>query len=293
MRFPHTRTRLVPSMSPSPSPIANVHYKRNEGTFGDRAGFAEHRRHVMGVIAGAANSTRPSLCVLGAGNGNDLDLDILANHFDEICLVDLDTAALQQCVSRLPQAIARRITLKAGVDLSGILPTLDALQAQRSISHDQISELSELAREFPPQIELGRWDVVVSTCLVSQLIDSVVMAVGAEHPGCSDLILSVRDGHLGGIAALTKDRGASILITDFVSSDTLPQLPQVPEAELQSLVHHAVSNRNFFTGLNPAVLLERMHDWSLRRNVAVKTHPAWRWTLGPRCFAVCAIEIAP
>ncbi|MFG0263157.1 MAG: hypothetical protein ACF788_12265 [Novipirellula sp. JB048] len=277
----------------SSSPITDLHYRRNAATAGDRDGFAEHRRQVMNVILGAASSTRRRLCLLGAGNGNDLDLEILANQFEAICLVDLDPAALRHCVARLPSQLASRITLQPGIDVSGILPALNSLHAQPAMSPEQIAQLASRARTAPAQLELGRWDVVVSTCLVSQLIDSVVIALGADHPACDELILSVRDGHLGGLGAWTHKRGASILITDFVSSDTLPELPGIRETQLQSCVHHAVAQRNFFTGLNPAVLLARMRELGRHRNATPQTHPAWRWTLGPRCYAVCAIELAP
>ncbi len=273
-------------MTSLPSPIARVHFERNRCTRGDRDAFSGHRSQVTELIVNTASPSHRRLCLLGVGNGNDVDLEILASHFDEICLVDLDTAALQQCVDGLSATAASRTTLRAGVDLSCILSQLDLLHAEPSVPQQTMDALVSMARDLPSQIDLGQWDVVVSTCLLSQLVDSVFIAVGAGHPRSADLVMAVRDGHLAQLAALAGDRGKILLITDFVSSDTLPELRHVSADQLQSLVHQAVANRNFFTGLNPAVLLHRLQ----KDSVLVKPYPAWRWNLGPRCFAVCALE---
>ncbi|WP_442508984.1 hypothetical protein SH528x_000529 [Novipirellula sp. SH528] len=273
-------------MTSSPSPIARVHFERNQCTRGDRDAFAEHRRQVTELIANTASTSHRRLCLLGVGNGNDVDLEVLARRFDEIGLVDLDDTALRRCVDGLSAMAASRMTLHAGVDLSCVLSHLDSLHAEPSVSEQTLDALALMARDLPPQIDLGQWDVVVSTCLLSQLIDSVFIAIGPDHPRSAELVLAVRDGHLAQLSAMTGGHGKSLLITDFVSSDTLPELLHVSDDQLQSLVHHAVANRNFFTGLNPAVLLHRLQ----KDNVLVKPYPAWRWNLGTRCFAVCAIE---
>ena len=58
----------------------------NAESFDQWAGFADHRRRVSGLLA-----TGPGrLCVLGAGNANDLDLATLLEVHREVHLVDLD-----------------------------------------------------------------------------------------------------------------------------------------------------------------------------------------------------------
>ncbi|EMI20390.1 hypothetical protein RMSM_02672 [Rhodopirellula maiorica SM1] len=240
------------------------------------------------MIASTASPSHRRLCLLGVGNGNDVDLEVLANHFDEICLVDLDEASLRQCVDGLSVTAANRTKMRGRVDLSCVLSQLDSLHGNVAVPGQTLDDLVSMARDLPPKIDLGRWDVVVSTCLLSQLIDSVFIAVGPTHPRSTELALAVRDGHLAQLEAVVCEGGKTLLITDFVSSDTLPQLRDVASDSLQSLVHQAVANRNFFTGLNPAVLLQQMR----KGQVSVKAYPAWRWVLGPRCFAVCAVETA-
>ena len=87
---------------------------------------------------------------------------------------------------------------------------------------------------------------------------------------------------------LTAAEGTALLITDFVSSDTLPQLKQVPDDELEPLLAGAIADRNFFTGVNPGVLMRQMESIG---GGASRLHPPWRWTMGSRTYAVCAVSM--
>jgi hypothetical protein len=96
-------SQLADSHSP-----AEVHSQRNRLTRDNWSAFAPHRNRVTEMILNAArdrsadlDQTRlPTLCVLGAGNGNDIDFDKIADHYSEITLVDLDCDALQACLDR-------------------------------------------------------------------------------------------------------------------------------------------------------------------------------------------------
>ncbi|MCA9022365.1 MAG: hypothetical protein KDA74_19585, partial [Planctomycetaceae bacterium] len=55
---------------------------------------AAHRNLITGYLTELAQSSRGRLCVLGAGNCNDLDLQKLSQVYSEIHLVDLDESAL-------------------------------------------------------------------------------------------------------------------------------------------------------------------------------------------------------
>lgn len=126
--------------------------------------FASHRATVTSHLVAAlhdngerASDARKSLSVLGAGNSNDLDLPTLLRTYDDVHLVDIDAQSLQNGVrkqladvlswfdvgsleSRLEsqqptQSAAssaqskqpiKRIHLHGGVDISGVLPALNA-----------------------------------------------------------------------------------------------------------------------------------------------------------------------
>src|SRR5204862_2271999 len=95
----------------------------NANVGGDREAFAGHRARVMALIETVARGG--SLCVLGAGNGSDLDVPALAKVFDEVHLVDLDGQALGRCVAALPAKVRGSVTAHAEVDLTGFLDRLD------------------------------------------------------------------------------------------------------------------------------------------------------------------------
>ncbi|MFK7777794.1 MAG: hypothetical protein QM501_06680, partial [Gimesia sp.] len=52
-----------------------------------------HRERITAHLTDLAGQQRPRLCILGAGNCNDLDLNQLSQVFKEIHLVDLDESA--------------------------------------------------------------------------------------------------------------------------------------------------------------------------------------------------------
>ena len=275
-----------------PYSLAKAHFERNRITRDDWQIFASHRTRVTELLIGAAGSDRPTLCVLGAGNGNDIDLSMLAERYQSITLVDLDPEALDHCVAKLPVHVAAQVETLAGVDLSGILSYLD-LAPEQPLPSPQIEAAATRARDQPPPAGLVQYDVVASTCLLTQMIDSVVARLGSDHPQFAPLVLALRDGHLKLISDLTARPGTGLLITDFVSSDTLPQLQTVPDEQLEALLAGAINSGNFFTGVNPAVLAQRFAEESICGGGArVQLYPPWRWQMGNRCYGVCALAMA-
>ena len=92
---------------------------------------------------------------------------------------------------------------------------------------------------------------------------------------------------------LLRPGGVGLLITDFVSSETYPELPNVSDSDLPATAARLISERNFFTGVNPMVLHALFRqDPRLAPFVAstALTNP-WLWDFGPRTYAVCAVQV--
>src|SRR5690349_18868166 len=81
--------------------------------------FAEHRRCLTALLAREAIAGRSRLCVLGAGNSNDLTA-LLAAH-REVHLVDIDSEALLRGAARQGVAKHPRLHLHGGLDLTATL----------------------------------------------------------------------------------------------------------------------------------------------------------------------------
>ena len=136
------------------------------------------------------------------------------------------------------------------------------------------------------------FDVVVSCCVLTQLIALPVDALGDKHPDLTRVALAVRTGHLRLMARLLRPGGHAVLLTDVVSSDTTPSLVRAADGSLPQILAQAVADGNFFTGVNPLALLAVFSsDAWLRGNVVVgELLGPWAWRVGPdRTYLVVAV----
>jgi hypothetical protein len=244
----------------------------------------------MRVVEEACGESGKTLCVLGPGNGNDIELTRLAQEFEKIMLVDLDEAALARAVARLDEDRAGRVERISQVDLSGILPVLESWVRHRNPPDAEITAVvrTAMAARRP---EVGTFDVVASTCMLTQLIDSVYMALQTEHPRCVELVMAVRNRHLEIILELLNPGGVGVLVTDFVATETAPELAQLDELLLPQVAAKWIEERNFFTGANPFAIRDYYNrsrgPGPCATNAQVKG--PWRWDIGAKQLAVCAV----
>lgn len=274
--------------------IAAEQRRRNAMTRGDWTGFADHRYVVTEQLTRGRDAPRGRLCVLGAGNVNDLDLRRLLSAYGEIHLVDIDRDAVSAGVARQGCDGDARLAIHAPCDVTGILAALqcDSSGAQ---ADERIGETLLAAVHAGPQIKitsLGQFDTVASTCLLTQLIDSVAIALGGLHPRLLDVVQAIRLRHARLMVDLLAPGGLGVLFTDVVSSDTAPELANVAAEDFAVAVAVCVARGNFFTGTNPAVLRALFLDDPLIAPSVAKAllvRP-WPWRLGPRTLAVCAVK---
>jgi hypothetical protein len=249
--------------------------------------FHEHRRRTTELLSAGAGR----LCVLGAGNGNDLDLPALRRHYDAIHLVDLDAEALRHGLAAQP--VADGVTAHGGIDATGVLDALPAWSGRTPISEDDLLLCRDRPREQVAPRLPGPFDVVASTCLLSQLVHAVVHSVGERHPRFLDVVKAVRLGHLYLMTALLAPGGTGLLISDVVSSDTVPPLASIPEDVFAEELTRIIDAHNHFHGVNPFVVepLFRSDPVLARQTADVRLLRPWRWRLTEwRTYAVWAIR---
>lgn len=275
------------------NPLARLQVDNNRSTADRWQLYAPHRRHVTDALTLLARFGSARLCVLGAGNCNDLDLPTLASVFRSIVLVDLDEDALRTGLARQGLVHSPALHLAAPIDVSCALDSLSSWQAMPTIPEDAFRHLREApAAEIPARLA-GPFDAVASTCLLSQLLMSAVRSPGEKHPQFVSILQAIRFGHLNLMLALTTPGGASLLVSDVVSSDACPELRAARDEHLPDLLNHLARTGNHFHGLNPN-LLHRL----------VWTEPAlacqvddvtplrpWKWNIGPRVYLVTALLI--
>ena len=258
--------------------------------------FENHRNQISQLIIDAlqkleSGNENPTLCVLGAGNGNDLDVAQLAKHFDSIHVLDIDRLALDRLWQRYEDQpeVQQKIQLVADVEFSGITSSLIELGENPTEAIVKSTYDQSLRVHYSTE---KKFDVVVSTCLLTQLIDAVVQTLGRENQWVVPLTIGVRDGHLNLMTSLCKADGQRVLITDFVSSDTMPELASADDSEsVLALARHAIDSRNFFTGANAFSIREKLVELNQVTNQdAVEIAPPWRWQIGQRYYLVTALS---
>lgn len=252
--------------------------------------FATHRRQVTSLLRNSSDHSR--LCVLGAGNCNDLDLATLIQSHQEVHLVDIDTDALIQGTTRQNLANHNRIYLHASIDLTGVLGQMTHWSSNTTLSKADIAACIDAPIRCLEKLP-GPFEVVASTCILSQLIKMIVDTIGEDHPQFVELIQAIRMGHLLLLMQLINSGSQGVLITDVVSSDTYRDLASVPIQNLSQVLVQLIRKGNFFHGVNPAVIVNLFRqDPVLSQQVAtLEPIGPWRWNLGPRHYAVIAVKI--
>ncbi len=127
--------------------------------------------------------------------------------------------------------------------------------------------------------------------MLTQLIDSIYMALPTDHPRCVELVMTVRNRHLEIILELLHPGGVGVLVTDFVATETAPELAQLDELLLPQAARHWIEQRNFFTGANPFAIRDYYNQSRQPGPFAedVQVKGPWRWDIGAKQLAVSAV----
>jgi hypothetical protein len=253
--------------------------------------YGPHRRRVTELLAGAGPGR--SLCLLGAGNCNDIDLGALAQRFESIHLVDLDAVALEGARRRQSPDVAARLHLHGGVDLTGVAPRLEGWRRGGAPPAELAALPAAGAARVTATLPRGH-DVVASCCVLSQLVDVCKLGLGAEHVGLIEVSCAVALLHLRTLLDLAAPGGAAWLVSDVASSDTYPLVELFGEREPLELLRELSASGNVFTGTDPRPL-----ERELRRSAvlaplagASRLEPPWLWTFSDdRTYLVYALEV--
>jgi hypothetical protein len=280
------------------SPIAFVEElkRRNANTREAWEPSANHRAQVTQLLRDAARDLPAPrrLCVLGAGNCNDLALGMLLDSYDEVHLVDLDADSLAAGVARQAPAAVNRIKSHGRMDVTGCLTQLAQDIRPESAAPERIGTWIERIRNLPPFPQPSPFHVVVSLGMLTQIAECALLLVGGpNHVRANELLFALRNHHIRKLLEMTRPGGLALLITDVVSSFTFPNLTILNDAELPNAMYEQVAMKNFFTGANPFALdaLVR-NDPVLKARVAtVEMLTPWRWNQGNRSLLMSGLKI--
>jgi hypothetical protein len=281
---------------PGPSHAVELQAKANRSTREHWAYFASHRAEVRKLVLPEVTefaSATPRLCVLGAGNCNDIDLKELTAAFSEVHLVDIDRVALEDAVRRQEVAGSARVRLHGGVDLTGIADVFPAWEKAPPTPAEVSAAAARATGRVVPPVG-GPFDVVLSPCLLSQLCGYAGDVLGRSHPRRRELLLALRTRHLRTVVDLLAPGGAGVVVCDVVSSTGYPELVGMKKEKLPDLLDRLTYTDRGFDGLSPASMRQALRD---DPTIAPLLGPLqlvapWLWHLGPaRAFLVYAMRL--
>jgi hypothetical protein len=258
------------------------------------AAYANHRARLTRLLTAVQRAD--GLCVLGAGNCDDLDLEPLIRTFGHIHLVDVDAEALERGRARLPAHVRDRVVPHAPCDLSGFIDHLDDWGDDLPPQGVLAARGRDVAREIAARIG-QTFDVVVSACALSQLAHPFQNSWALTGGEWQRLFDTITDVHLATLIALTRPGGTGVIACD-VLSHAGPALREIldrtPRAALAEVLAEAVRSGRLPANPDPHTLARRLEEGasgpSIERGpVRVHVTEPWLWDLGPTVQLVYGI----
>ncbi|HIK91336.1 MAG TPA: hypothetical protein EYG03_05020 [Planctomycetes bacterium] len=282
------------------SDLVRTHIDRNRETEGLTTAYTSHRDQIMQLITSTAadladgeDQKCSSIVLLGAGNCLDVDLAGVAELFQTIHLVDLDETAVQSVIKALPRQTGQ-FRVHAPADIAEPLLSLTSRDFRpEDDNREHCMQVLQALSSENGVADVPEADVVVSLCVLSQMVGSLSGLIGEDHPTFVNALKAVRMGHLRRMLSLLRPGGVAIFVSDIVSSDTAEQLTTATPEQLPEIVRTLVADRNFFSGTNPSVVLSELNVLSRLATGpdTVHTIDPWTWNLGDRTYAVYAFRI--
>lgn len=255
--------------------------------------FESHRQNQTDFILSSRDEPGGRLCVLGAGNCFDLDLHRAARFFDEVHLVDIDPHAVKKARERLESEEATRVHLHAPVDVSGANDKLEAWRDMK-VSPESLIAFPEAGAKAVAKRLPGPFDCVVSTCLVSQLLLTYRRILGERHQLFEAGLITLLVTHLRVLAALTKEGGHALLVTDVATDEIAPLHELDWNANAATVLQELAANNQIFNYLDPDLLASLAEQDPILRE-SVKLGPPekiWKWQNTPhRAFLVYGVKM--
>lgn len=260
--------------------------------------FASHRRALTELLMARREAALPAdagarLCVLGAGNCGDLDLERLASRYRSIHLVDIDPDALERARERQSARTRAAIVPVAPLDLSGMLEPIERWRA-RQVTPDELLAHPERTAVDIARALGGPFEVVVSACLLSQLHLTVRNVLSDAHPLFQAVGYTLNLTHLRTLSRLaTPGAGVALLVSDVATEQMAPLLGG-RERDLRELLEHLLRIGAVFDAVRPDALVRiACDDPSLLCELGASSIAgAWVWQNGlRRAFLVYALEL--
>lgn len=297
---PQGKPKLVGAMHDPVGWVSERERTANRNGLDSRELYASHRERLTSLVASFGGPGK-RLCLLGAGNCNDVDLELLCEHFAEVHLVDIDDRAVAGAISRQPEPIRGKLFAHAPFDLSGIFPALPAL---RALDADGLIPPNVFAVELLKLVHAssasliarlpGPFDVCVSCCISTQLSWALSEMLTREHPRLETLRLSLMMVHLRVLLGLRKaEGGTSLWVSDVSSTSLYPIEDALKVVSPRALLAQLLESGKVYSGGNPKMLESiQATDPSMAQSAPLEEYEPWLWKTKSRTYLVQAIRFS-
>jgi hypothetical protein len=253
--------------------------ERNRSTRSGFQRYAAHRAQQMALLGGLRGQR---LALLGAGNCNDVELPALARAFEELHLFDIDAEALNGAVERQSSAVQRACHLHPQ-DLSGVASQLQQWRAAEP--EPMAAQIAAWTNLCPLLTEVGQFDVVVSSCLLSQIAINLRDFFGLT-PALNSALFAAIGGHVLLATSLTKPGGTLLVISDCITN----QYPIHEETQARGAlgaIAHLAAQGAAFPGTDPELILSLVTSPEFPRPALER---GWIWELSDQQYLVYALK---
>jgi hypothetical protein len=209
-------------------------------------------------------------------------------------LVDIDAAALGRARERVSEAGRSRVCAHGPVDVSGFFVDLERW-GRMQVTPQEIMNAPAVGSKRVAAALPGPFDVVASTCLLTQLQLTLLEVLGETHQLFGALREFLTLTHLRTLAALTKPGGRALLITDLCEASVFPPGRPRDDADLGPLMDELVTLGHVIHSSHPVLIkLTLADDPVLKRSFeAPVVSSPWLWQNGPaRRFLCYGVEMA-
>jgi len=255
--------------------------RSNENSRGSQQRFAGHReRFTRAILERCTPQRGDRLCVLGAGNCNDLELSELGEQYAELHLVDLDEQALVHARDRQPRTLRERLVLHPNLDLSQLLGGLDGLRALEWEPEQFLRHPERAAASIAAKVG-AHFQSVVSACVLSQLQLGLRTELSDAHPLLTAASYTLDLAHLHTLAALAAPGGRALLVSDVADERLAPLEQAEPDDDLLQLLAGLALRGELFTAVSPVLLSQLCMDDPVLSS-ALSLQPlrdVWLWRL--------------
>jgi hypothetical protein len=256
--------------------------------------YASHRERLTALVSTAGETAGGELCVLGAGNAYDLDLERLCAMYQRVHLVDIDEAALARTWERQEAPVRARLVRHAPVELSGFGGVLSRWLDRRVGPRDMEDQPLFAAEAIVSRLGQS-FDTVLSACVLSSMQLTLRRVLSDRHPLFSAACLALNRTHLRTLSGLRRAGGRAFFATDIaalsgVSAFDLDEAKRAPRVCLDRLL----ASGDVFSVVDPRWLAAIARDVPALSSHSTLRAPSnvWLWNDGPaRVLLVYAAEL--